>query len=207
MYRRHAALIVILGLFIVTSRPALAKSLEVTPFVGAMIPANSLFLESGGGSYIRMQTHTAYGLSLSCPKKDKIGLEVVLGTGTGKMELVGGTTAFQLASTLFMADLRGRFRLLGSEQSHLAGVLGVGYTDFNLGIFDLAHETGQGTYIGRVTGIAGAEIHGSVSDQLRLNIGLVDRIHAPGVGLNVGSDGSRKTQNDLVATLGLTFPL
>jgi len=205
--RRHAMLALILGLFLATSRPADAKSLEVTPFLGAMIPANSLFLQDGGGTYIRFQTHTVYGLALSCPMKDKIGLEVVLGTGTGKLELVGGTIA-PLASTLFMADLRGRVRLLGNEQSHLAGVLGVGYTDFNVGLFDLAHETGQGTYLGRLTGIVGAEVHGSVSDQMHLNISIVDRIHESGVALYTGGlTGSKKTQNDIVATAGLSFPL
>jgi hypothetical protein len=205
--RRQAMLALILGLFLVPSRPAGAKSLEVTPFLGAMIPANSLFLQDGGGTYIRFQTHTVYGLALSCPMKDKIGLELVLGTGTGKLELVGGSTAFNLASTLFMADLRGRVRLLGNEQSNLAGVLGVGYTDFNIGIFDLAHETDQGTYIGRLTGIAGAEVHGSLSDQMHLTISIVDRIHESGVGLNAGLTGSKKTQNDIVATAGLSFPL
>lgn len=207
MLRRNATLLAVLGLFLVTSRPAAAKSLEVTPFVGAMIPANSLFLQTGGGSYIRNSTHTIYGLSLGCPMKDKMGAEIVLATGTGKLELVG-TTPLQLSSTVFIADLRGRYRLLGNESSHLAGVLGVGYTDFNTGLFDLAHETNQGTYIGRLTGIVGAEVHGSLSDQMRVNISLVDRIHESGIGLNLGGlNGSEKTQNDLNATLGIAFGL
>jgi len=205
--RRAATLALILGLSLVTFRPAAAKSLEVTPFVGAMIPANSLFLVTGGGSYIRNSTHTIYGLSLGCPMKDKIGAEIVLATGTGKLEVVGGTQ-LQLSSTVFIADLRGRYLLLGNEGSHLAGVLGVGYTDFNTGLFDLAHETGQGTYIGRLTGIVGAEVHGTVSDQTHLNLSFVDRIHESGIGLNNGGlDGSKKTQNDLVTTAGITFGL
>ena len=206
--RRATTLALILGLSLVTFRPAAAKSLEVTPFVGAMIPANSLFLVTGGGSYIRFTTHTIYGLSFGCPMKDKIGAEIVLATGTGKMEVIGGTTSLSLGSTAFIADLRGRYRLLGNEGSHLAGVLGVGYTDYNIGLFDLAHETGQGTYIGRLTGIVGAEVHGSLSDQMHVNISLVDRIHESGIGLNLGGlDGSQKTQNDLNATLGIAFGL
>lgn len=208
MLRRNATLLAILALFLVTFRPAAAKSLEATPFFGASIPANSLFLQDGGGSYIRFQTHTIYGLSLGCPMKDKMGAEIVLATGTGKMEVVGGTTNLSLGSAIFIADLRGRYRLLGNEGSHLAGVLGVGYTDYNIGLFDLAHETGLGTYIGRLTGIVGAEVHGSLSDQVRVNISLVDRIHESGIGLNSsGLNGSQKTQNDLNATLGIAFGL
>jgi len=207
MNARHALRITLLALCLIGSR-AESKPLEVTPFLGAMIPANSLFLQSGGGTYIRMQTHTVYGLALSCPASDKMGLEVVLGAGTGKMELVGGSTILQLGSTLFMADLRGRVRLMGGERAHLAGVLGVGYTDFNSGLFDLAHETGQGTYIGRLTGIAGAEVHGALNESLHLSLSIVDRIHKSGIGLNTGGlDGSQKTQNDIVATAGVSFGL
>jgi hypothetical protein len=206
MHRRHAVS-ALLALCVLLPHPAHA-ALDVTPFVGAMIPANSqLLITNSGSSYIRMQTHTVYGLALGCPLKDKIGGELVLGTGTGKMEIVGGSTALQLASTLFMVDLRGRVRLLGTERSHLAGVLGVGYTDFNSGLFDLAHESDLGTFIGRVTGIGGAEFHGELSDQAHLHISLVDRVHAAGVSLNSGLDGSRKTQNDLMATAGLSFSL
>lgn len=206
MNRRHAILAALLALSAATSRPAFA-ALDATPFVGAMIPANSQLLITSGSSYIRMQTHTVYGLSIGCPLKDKIGGELVLAAGTGKMEIVGGSAALPLASTVFMADLRGRMRLLGTERSSLSGVLGIGYTDFNSGLFDLAHETDQGTFIGRLTGVAGVEVHGDLTDQARLNIGLVDRVHVSGVGLNIGTDGSEKTQNDLVATAGLTFAL
>jgi len=206
MNRRHAILAALLALSVVTSRPAFA-ALDATPFLGAMIPANTQLLVTSGSSYIRMQTHTIYGLSIGCPLKDKIGGELVLATGTGKIEVVGGSIALPLASTVFIVDLRARMRLLGTDRSHLAGVLGVGYTDFNSGLFDLAHETDQGTFIGRLTGIAGAELHGDLTDQLRLNIGLVDRVHESGVGLSGGLDGSKKTQNDLVATAGLAFAL
>jgi hypothetical protein len=206
MSRHRFASIALLALGFLVPRPARA-ALDVTPFVGAMIPANSLILETTSGSFLRMQTHTVYGLSLSCPMKDRIGGELVLGTGTGKIEVLGGATAFDLSSTLFMADLRGRMRLLGTERTHLAGVLGVGYTDFNSGLFDLAHEEDLGTYIGRVTGIVGAEIHGDLSDQIHLNVSMVDRIHAQGVAINTGLEGSKKTQNDLVTTAGLSFSL
>jgi len=208
MTHRHAVLALILGLFLVTSRPAAAaKPLEVTPFLGSMIPANSLFLASGGGTLIRFQTHTLYGLSVGCPMEHKLGAELVLATGTGKMELVGGT-AIELASTVFIADLRARMRLMGGDHANLSGVLGVGYTDHNIGLFDIAHETGQGTYIGRLTGSIGAQVHGALGESVRLNVTMVDRIHKGGVGLNFGGlDGSFKTQNDLVTTAGIAFTL
>lgn len=207
MHRRHLTLAALLALFAASSQPALA-AIDATPFIGAMIPANSLLLESSGASYIRMETHTVYGLALGTALTQKIGAEVVLGTGTGKMEVVGGTTNLYLGSTLFFADLRGRVRLLGGDQSQLSGVLGVGYTDFNIGLFDLAHETGQGTFLGRLTGVAGAEIHDNLSDRVRLNVSLVDRVHVSGAALNIGAtDTSNKTQNDIMATAGLTFGL
>ena len=207
MIRRNLTLTVLLALLIVPVRTALAAC-DITPFIGAMIPANSQFLQTSGSSaYIRMQTHTVSGVSLGTSLTQKIGAEVVLGTGTGKMEIVS-TTQLSLASTLFFADLRGRIRLLGGDQSSLSGVLGVGYTDFNIGLFDLAHETDQGTFIGRLTGVAGAEIHGELSDRVHLNVSVVDRVHDQGVGLNLfGAAASKKTQNDIMATAGLTFAL
>jgi hypothetical protein len=208
MTRKYLSLAALIALLIVPSGPALA-AIEATPFIGAMIPVNSLLLlTSASSSYLRMQTHTVYGLSLGVPLKGRIGLEAVLGTGSGKMEIVGGSTSFLLGSTLFLADLRGRVRLLGGDQSQLAAVLGVGYTDFSSGIFDLAHETNQGSFVGRLTGVAGTELRGDLSDRVHLNVVIVDRIHDEGAGLNgLGSEVSRKTQNDIVATTGLTFSM
>jgi hypothetical protein len=206
MLRSRLTLVALLALLVVPFRPAYA--IDVTPFVGAMIPANTLLLQtSGSTAYIRMQSHTVYGLALSTPLTEKIGGELVLGTGTGKMEIVGGTTTLDLGSTLFFADLRGRIRLLGSDQSSLGGVLGVGYTDFKTGLFDLAHETDLGDFFGRLTGVAGAELHSNLSERLRLNVTVVDRVHVSGIGIDLGAESSKKTQNDIMATAGLTFGL
>jgi len=39
-------------------------------------------------------------------------------------------------------------------------------------------------------------------------VSVVDRVHDQGIGLNsFGADVSKKTQNDIVATAGLTFAL
>ena len=204
MTRRSLASVALLALTLLPLRPAQA-AIDVTPFVGAMIPAKTQFMDGTGSAYLRTETHTVYGLTLGSSLSDKLGMEVVLGTGTGKLELVGGTQ-IELASTVFFADLRGRLRLLGGSQSSLSGVLGVGYTDFAVGIFDLADETDQGTFIGRATGVVGAEIQSSLSDRVRLNVTMVDRIHASGMGLNVfGGEPIRKTQNNITVTAGLTF--
>jgi hypothetical protein len=206
MIRSRLTLVLFLAFLAVPFRPA--HAMDVTPFVGVMIPANTLLIQNTGGSYIRMQSHTVYGLALSTPLTEKIGGELVLGTGTGKMEVVGGTGALPLASTLFFADLRGRIRLLGTDQSSLGAVLGVGYTDFKSGLFDLAHETNLGDFFGRLTGVAGAELHSNLSDRLRLNVTVVDRVHVSGLSIDgVATDISEKTQNDIMATAGLTFGL
>jgi hypothetical protein len=207
MARRHASLTALLILLVVPSQSALA-AIEATPFTGAMIPANSLILQ-GSSAYLRMQTHTVYGLSLGTSLSRRIGVEAVLGAGTGKLEFVGGT-ALALGSTAFIADLRGRMRLLGSDQTQLGLVLGVGYTDFKLGLLDLANEIDQGDYIGRLTGVAGVDLRGDLGDRLHLKFVMVDRIHAQGLSIEglTGIDGvSEKTQNDIVATVGLTFSL
>lgn len=205
MTRRSLATVALLALTLFPLRPAHA-AMDVTPFIGAMIPAKTQFMDGTGAAYFRMQTHTVYGLTLGSSLSDKLGMEVVLGTGTGKLELVGGSTAIELASTIYLADLRGRLRLLGDSQSSLSGVVGVGYTDFAVGLFDLAEETELGTFIGRVTGVVGAEIQNSFSDRVRLNVTMVDRIHASGIALDsFGGEPIKKTQNDITITAGLTF--
>lgn len=206
MIRRPLAWSLFLILTIAPLRPAFA-AMEVTPFVGAMIPAKTQLMVSSGASYLRMQTHTVYGLTLGTNLSESAGLEVVLGAGTGKLELVGGALV-ELASTVFIADLRGRLRLLGGSQSSLSAVLGVGYTDFNIGLFDIAKETNQGSFVGRVTGVAGAEVRSDLSDRVHLNVTMVDRIHGSGVGLNLfGEEVVEKLQHDITVTAGLTFGL
>ena len=204
MTRRSLALAALLALMAVPVHSAHA-AVEVTPFFGAMIPANTQFMESSGASFIRMETHTVYGLALGTSMGKKCGVEVVLGTGTGKMEIVGGSTVLGLGTTVFMADLRGRHRLFGGDQSSLSAVVGVGYTDFKNGLFDLAHETDLGEFFGRLTGVAGAEIRSDLSDRVHLNFVAVDRVHHSGVGLDFSSDSIVKTQNDITVTAGLTF--
>ena len=205
MTRRYAALALLGALLLAPHKQALA--VEASPFVGAMLPANSLLLAGDASSYIRMQTYTVYGLGLSSSLTQRIEGEVVLGAGTGKMELFGTATQFALPATMFFADLRARTRLLGGDHSSLGLVLGVGYTDFKLGLFDLAHETDLGDFIGRLTGVAGVDVRTKLSERLHVKVVIVDRIHKHGVGLNLGSEFAEETQNDVHATAGLSFAL
>lgn len=209
MTRGIAALALLLAVsFAVPIRPAMAGTCEVSPFVGAMIPANTQLLLTENGSYIRMKTHTIYGLDLEHSLSPKMGIDIVLATGTGSMEVIGGSAALELASTAFLGDLRGRFRLMGTEDDNLGLVLGVGYTDFNSGLLDLGHETGTGTFIGRLTGIAGVDLHGHLTDRLGLKATFVDRIHESGVQIDGVTDepgAVKKTQNDLCITAGITI--
>jgi hypothetical protein len=186
---------------------AFAGACEVTPFIGAMIPANTLLIETTGGGYLRMKTHTVYGLDLEHHLSPRLGVDIVLATGTGSMEILGGSTVLELASTAFIADLRGRMRLMGDDENNLGLVLGVGYTDFNLGLFDYAHETDLGTFLGRLTGIAGVDLHGRLTDRVGLKAVFVDRVHVSGVSLNgvSGPGNVDKTQNDLTITGGITI--
>jgi len=194
----------------VPAAPASAAEHEITPFIGAMIPANSLLL-STTPSIIRMQTQTLYGLDMGHMMSSRFGIDAVLAAGTGKMEILGsGTTVTQIATTTFIADLRGRFRLCGSpDEANTGLVLGVGYTDVNSGLFDFAHETNAGTFLGRLTGIVGADVHAPVSDRFGLKVTAVDRIHVQGIEINgLGTTGVyEKTQNDICATAGLTFKI
>jgi len=203
-----ALLVLMLALSMVLPlQSASAGTCEVSPFIGAMIPANTLLIETSGGGYIRMKTHTIYGLDLQHNLSPRLGVDIVLATGTGSMEVVGGSTALELASTAFIADLRGRLRLMGEEDNNLGLVLGVGYTDFNSGLFDFAHETDAGTFLGRLTGIAGVDLHGRLTDRIGLKAVFVDRVHVSGLSINgiSGPGNVDKTQNDLTITGGITI--
>jgi len=190
--------------------PASAGSSEVTPFIGAMIPANTLLMETTAGTLIRMQTQTLYGFDMGKMISSRFGLSAVLAAGTGKFEVISGSQTLDLATTTFIADLRGRIRLCGNpDEANTGLVLGGGYTDVNSALFDYAHETHTGTFLGRLTGIVGGDVHAPVSDRFGLKVTAVDRIHLSGVSINgVGGTGIvEKTQNDICVTAGLTFKL
>jgi hypothetical protein len=179
-----------------------ARAVEVTPYVGAMIPTNSMMI-TGLSSWFRMKTHTVYGLAVGTSLTQRIGAEAVLGAGTGNLETVGGDI-FTIASTMFIADLRAHVRVAGTDRSQLGIILGVGYTDFDTGAFDAAEEFGFGVFLGRLTGIAGVGLRRELSDRVGLRFDIVDRLHDQGAEV-FGSDDPEKTQNDIVATIGISY--
>ena len=78
--------------------------------------------------------------------------------------------------------------------------MGAGYTDVEAGFFD---PPGNGSFVGRLTGVAGLGLRSALTDRLRLRLDVVDRIHGPGAEVFGALDVSEKTQNDLMVTLGV----
>jgi len=181
---------------------------DITPFVGASVPTKTLImLTSGSSSIIRNQTHTVYGLGVGASFGKRFGAELVAGAGSGKIEVVGGT-ALELASTLLLADLRGKVRIAGGDQSSVGLVAGVGYTTQKIGLFDFAKRTDAGEFKGKLTGVVGLSFAAALSDRLHLSMEMVDRIREQGVVLTGTTTGLvEPTQHDVVITAGLSFPL
>ena len=179
---------------------------DITPFVGASVPTKTLFM-SGSSTLIRNQTHTVYGLGVGASFSRRFGAEVVAAAGTGSIEVVG-STALQLASTLLLADLRGKVRIAGGDQSNIGLVAGVGYTTQKIGLFDFAKRTNAGEFKGKLTAVLGLSFGAALSDRLHLSMEMVDRIREQGIVLTGTSTGLvEPTQHDVVVTAGLSFPL
>ncbi len=207
MHRKWIALAATVVL-VAAARPAQAE-LSVTPSIGALVPTKNLIMAPS--TYLRLSNHTLYGLTLGLPVAQRLELQLALTAGNGKMELTGGDS-FELSSTALFADLRGRFAVAGSGDTNLGVVLGAGWTDYKIGIFDLAEEMntlGEGEgFSGELTGIVGLDFRAPLSDRLHVTFGAVDRIHETGLSEAVlGSDTVEKTQHDLQFTAGLRFPL
>ena len=179
---------------------------DVTPFIGASVPTKSMIIQPSGSTIIRNKTHAVYGLAIGTSFSDRIGAEVVLGAGTGALEVVS-TTALELSSTLLFADLRGKFRIMGNDQAGLGLVGGVGYTTQKISLFDFAALTDAGEFKGKLTGIVGLSFDAEVSDRLRLAVEMVDRIHEQGIVIEGSTGLNEPTQHDVMITAGLSFPL
>jgi hypothetical protein len=203
MLRRNAA--VVLSLILCGAPLTSARAVDLTPYVGAVVPTKTMVISSS--TFIRMQTHTVYGIAASTPLAGRIGLELAAGVGTGKMELVAGLD-LEFASTLLLADARARVRLAGGEQTHVALLAGVGYTRYKVGYFDYANEVDDETKLkGELTGLVGIGVRGALGDRMRLSIDAMDRIHDTGIELPSVPGARIATQHDIMFTAGLTFPL
>jgi len=180
---------------------------DVTPYIGASVPTKSLILSSSGsGAILRNSTYTVYGLGISHSMSERFGLELVLGAGTGNIEIVS-SGALQLASTLLMADVRGKYRIVGGDDAHIGLVAGVGYTQQKVGLFDYAQTNDLGDFKAKLTGIYGLSFDSRLSDQLNLSMEMVDRIREQGAELTGLTGVKAPTQHDITITAGLSFPL
>jgi hypothetical protein len=198
MSHRWIGLMASFCLVAVSPRPAAA--LEVTPHVGALIPARALV---GGDVWARMAGHSVLGLSLGTSVSDRLGLELSLAAGSGTMEYF----ARELKSTVLLADVRGRWAIRGNEDASLGLVVGGGYTDFDVGYFESLEDVGLASFVGRLTGIAGLDVRGRLSDRVHLTVSALDRIHDQGASHYSWREAPEKLQHDVMFTAGLRFPL
>jgi hypothetical protein len=148
-----------------------------------------------------------YGLGISHSLSSKLGVELVAGAGTGSIEVVGGSTALELASTLLFADIRGKFRIMGGDDANIGLVGGVGYTTQKIGLFDYAKLSDSGEFKGKLTGVVGLSFGAALSDRLRLSMEMVDRIREQGIVIEGSTGLNEPTQHDVTVTAGLSFPL
>jgi hypothetical protein len=185
--------------------------LSVTPFIGEVIPLNNMITDTSGGSgsYYRMTSHTVYGLRLSKQMSPGLVLQLQAGAGKGGFEAISGPAPIVLSSTLWFADLRGRLRILGSNDANLGLIVGAGWTQFKMGLFDAAHELDSGNKLaGRATGIVGLGVKAHLVGDAALTADLTDRIHEQSVDAPfIASSVKKPLQHDLSMTFGLNFPL
>lgn len=185
--------------------------LSITPFIGEMVPLNNMLTDTTGGSgtYYRLNAHTVFGLRLAKQMSPGFALQLQAGTGKGTFEAVSGPTPIALASTVWFADLRGRLRILGNNDANLGVLVGAGWTQFKMGLFDAAHELDSGTKLaGRVTGIVGFGMRAHLVGDAAFTADLTDRIHEQSVDAAfISSAVIKPMQHDLSVTFGLNFPL
>ena len=207
MLRKLSLLALAATTLLLTPCHAARAACDITPFIGASVPTRALHIQIAGATLIRNTTHTVYGLALGTSFTDRFGAELVLGAGSGSIEVIGGSDVLDIASTLLIADARGRFRIAGGDQANIGLVGGVGYTTQKIALFDYAELTDAGKFEGKLTGILGLSFGAALSDRLRLSMEMVDRIREPGIVLT-GATGLREpTQHDVTVTAGLSFPL
>lgn len=182
---------------------------SVTPFAGAMIPMQSLLLDTTGTVYFRMSAHKIYGLRVAKAMSPNLGLAVEGGGGSGNLDLLSGGTPFLVPTSFWFIDARARFRLLGGDAANLGAVAGAGWTRWRAALFDAAEVADPDTRLkGVMTGILGLSVRTTLSDRVRLNFDMTDRIHEQPVeaaGILDGFDES--LQHDLTFTAGIQLPL
>lgn len=185
-----------------------AAQLEIAAFAGTMVPLRSMVIDTAGGGYFKMATHSVYGLRIAKTMSPSLGLEFQFGTGTGNLDIVSGGTPLNLPANVYFADARARVRLIGTGDVSLHGIGGVGYTKYGTGLFEAAHEIDSSTELkGVITGVVGLGFRAKVSDRLTLTVDATDRIHEQMVDAASLSGLIEKTQHDATVMAGFSFPL
>lgn len=188
---------------------SLSAQTTITPYIGSMIPLQSLLLDTAGTAGFRMQSHAIYGFRVAKPMSPSLGIELAFGAGSGTLEGVS-TEVLELKTAVYFADLRARLRVAGDDDTELGAIVGAGWTQFSSGLFDAANEADDETkFKGTVTGIFGLGLTAKLGGRVTLSVDLTDRIHeqgidAPGLSSDQFTD---KLQHDLTFSAGLAFPL
>lgn len=198
-----AVLLTVLGVL-----PAAAQSISITPFIGKTIPTRSALVDTSGLAGMGPKAHTLYGLRLVRELSPRFALDLSTAVGHGEFSVLVG----QAASSLLMADLRGRFRVAGREAAdatQLSLLFGGGYTRYNNGYYRYAadYETfdGEGTW----TGVGGLHLAIRRPRLGTIELEVVDRVHGSGIRVldTLSPKLPHRTQHDLTVTIGYVLPL
>jgi hypothetical protein len=185
-----------------------AAQVEITPFVGAMLPMRSMLLDTAGSAGFRMQAQTIFGVRVTRPMSPSLGLELALGAGSGSFQVVS-TELIDLKTSVYFADLRVNLRVAGNDDARLGVVAGAGWTQYTSGLFDAAHEGDPDTQLkGTVTGMIGLGLKARLGGRLTLSLDALDRIHEQGIDAPAITAGLNELlQHDVTFSAGLAFPL
>jgi hypothetical protein len=198
-----------LAAFTLLAGPVAAQDLSVSSFVGRSVPMQSLLVDTAGSAYFKFAAHTIYGLRLDKAMSTSFTLGLAAGGGNGELDIVSGGTPLLLPTSFYFIDARARLRLLGGDRADLGAVLGAGWTQWRMGLFDAANEGDPDTKLeGRMTGTIGLSLRSELTDRIALVIDATDRIHdqpleAPGIAAGF----NEILQHDLTFAIGLSFPL
>lgn len=203
----RSKLILTLALTLGVATPSLAQ-IEVTPFVGTMIPMRSMLLDTAGSAGFRMQTQQIFGVRFAKPMSPTLGLELALGAGSGNFQIVS-SDVIDLKTSVYFADVRANLRVAGNDDAQLGVVAGAGWTQFTSGLFDAAHEGDPDTQLkGTATGMIGLALKAKLGSRLTLSVDAMDRIHQQGVDApGITSGLTELLQHDVTVSAGLSFPL
>jgi hypothetical protein len=176
-----------------TARPAQAQgSVSLTPYAGIYVPTRNSF--SSVGNDIKRDNSFVGGARLTLWGKSPLGLEISGGYAPARVEIAGATINATRDSKVAVASLR---LMLGVSPA----VTGVGfYVGAGPAIIRQGHDVldpGQST----------TDIGGNVGAGLRLPLGggVGVRFDAEDYLYGGNFDGSKKFQNDLALTAGLSI--